>query len=127
MGPTSTASGSIRRTECASIPSGTASDIAWTDFPHHATWTRHSVGTNLSCARNSRSNATTGAPAIAAAITATASGAFSTTTGALTAHDNRPHPVRFGRPMTTNSFSSKAQIAVGGGKVELYRLDALAK
>ena len=29
--------------------------------------------------------------------------------------------------MTTNSFSSKAQIAVGGGKVELYRLDALVK
>ncbi|HET9626997.1 MAG TPA: aconitate hydratase AcnA, partial [Kofleriaceae bacterium] len=29
--------------------------------------------------------------------------------------------------MTTNSFSSKAQIAVGGSKVELYRLDALAK
>src|SRR3954447_12038021 len=27
----------------------------------------------------------------------------------------------------TNSFSSKAQIAVGGGKVELYRLDALVK
>src|SRR5678815_3293573 len=27
----------------------------------------------------------------------------------------------------TNSFSSKAQIAVGGGKVELYRLDALGK
>src|SRR6185295_16399636 len=27
----------------------------------------------------------------------------------------------------TNSFSSKAQISVGGGKVELYRLDALAK
>src|SRR5690349_22399095 len=25
----------------------------------------------------------------------------------------------------TNSFSSKAQIAIGGGKVELYRLDAL--
>jgi aconitate hydratase len=29
--------------------------------------------------------------------------------------------------MTTNSFSSKAQIAVGGSKVELYRLDALVK
>jgi aconitate hydratase len=29
--------------------------------------------------------------------------------------------------MTTNSFSSKAQIAVGGNKVELYRLDALVK
>src|SRR5215475_9045944 len=29
--------------------------------------------------------------------------------------------------MTTNSFSSKAHIAVGGGKVELYRLDALVK
>jgi aconitate hydratase len=29
--------------------------------------------------------------------------------------------------MTTNSFSSKAQIAVGGSKVELYRLDALLK
>ncbi len=29
--------------------------------------------------------------------------------------------------MTTNSFGSKAQIAVGNGKVELYRLDALAK
>jgi len=29
--------------------------------------------------------------------------------------------------MTTNSFSSKAQIAVGGSKVELYRLDALIK
>ena len=29
--------------------------------------------------------------------------------------------------MMTNSFSSKAQIAVGGGKVELYRLDALVK
>src|SRR5882672_3951376 len=27
----------------------------------------------------------------------------------------------------TNSFSSKAQIAVGRGKVELYRLDALVK
>src|ERR1044071_6398137 len=27
----------------------------------------------------------------------------------------------------TNSFSSKAQIAVGSGKVELYRLDALVK
>src|SRR3954462_7772036 len=27
----------------------------------------------------------------------------------------------------TNSFSSKAQIAVGRGKVELYRLDALIK
>src|SRR4051794_25507935 len=27
----------------------------------------------------------------------------------------------------TNSFSSKAQIAIGGGKVELYRLDALVK
>src|SRR5204863_305638 len=27
----------------------------------------------------------------------------------------------------TNSFSSKAQIAVGGSKVELYRLDALVK
>src|SRR5512144_602726 len=29
--------------------------------------------------------------------------------------------------MTTNSFSSKAQIAVGGSKIELYRLDALIK
>jgi len=29
--------------------------------------------------------------------------------------------------MTTNSFSSKAQIAVGGSTVELYRLDALIK
>jgi aconitate hydratase len=29
--------------------------------------------------------------------------------------------------MTTNSFSSKAQIAVGGSKIELYRLDALVK
>src|SRR6266496_380279 len=29
--------------------------------------------------------------------------------------------------MTTNSFHSKAQIAVGGRKVELYRLDALVK
>ena len=29
--------------------------------------------------------------------------------------------------MTTNSFSSKAQIAVGGSTVELYRLDALVK
>jgi aconitate hydratase len=29
--------------------------------------------------------------------------------------------------MTTNSFSSKAHIAVGGGKVELYRLDSLIK
>ncbi|HET7499500.1 MAG TPA: aconitate hydratase AcnA, partial [Kofleriaceae bacterium] len=29
--------------------------------------------------------------------------------------------------MTTNSFSSKAQIAVGNTKVELYRLDALLK
>ena len=29
--------------------------------------------------------------------------------------------------MTTNSFSSKAQIAVGSNKVELYRLDALVK
>ncbi len=29
--------------------------------------------------------------------------------------------------MTTNSFSSKAQIAVGSSKVELYRLDALVK
>jgi aconitate hydratase len=29
--------------------------------------------------------------------------------------------------MTTNSFSSKAQIAVGSRAVELYRLDALAK
>ncbi|HEX4416676.1 MAG TPA: aconitate hydratase AcnA [Kofleriaceae bacterium] len=29
--------------------------------------------------------------------------------------------------MTTNSFSSKAQIAVGGSKIELYRLDALLK
>jgi aconitate hydratase len=29
--------------------------------------------------------------------------------------------------MTTNSFSSRAQIAVGGSKVELYRLDALVK
>jgi aconitate hydratase len=29
--------------------------------------------------------------------------------------------------MTTNSFGSKAQIAVGGSKVELYRLDALVK
>jgi len=29
--------------------------------------------------------------------------------------------------MTTNSFSSRAQISVGGSKVELYRLDALAK
>src|SRR5262252_9037325 len=27
--------------------------------------------------------------------------------------------------MTSNSFSSKAHIAVGGGKIELYRLDAL--
>ncbi|MDB4952466.1 MAG: aconitate hydratase [Myxococcales bacterium] len=29
--------------------------------------------------------------------------------------------------MTTNSFSSKAQISVGSNKVELYRLDALVK
>ena len=29
--------------------------------------------------------------------------------------------------MTTNSFASKAQIAVGSSKVELYRLDALVK
>jgi aconitate hydratase len=29
--------------------------------------------------------------------------------------------------MTTNSFSSKAQISVGGSKIDLYRLDALAK
>ncbi len=29
--------------------------------------------------------------------------------------------------MTSNSFSSKATIAVGSSKVELYRLDALAK
>ena len=29
--------------------------------------------------------------------------------------------------MTTNSFASKAQIAVGNSKVELYRLDALVK
>ncbi|HEX2688441.1 MAG TPA: aconitate hydratase AcnA [Kofleriaceae bacterium] len=29
--------------------------------------------------------------------------------------------------MTTNSFSSKAQIAVGGSNIELYRLDALVK
>ena len=29
--------------------------------------------------------------------------------------------------MTTNSFSSRAQIAAGGTKVELYRLDALVK
>ena len=29
--------------------------------------------------------------------------------------------------MTTNSFSSKAQIAVGSGKSEIYRLDALVK
>src|SRR3954471_12379408 len=29
--------------------------------------------------------------------------------------------------MTTNSFSSKAQIAVGNSKLELYRLDALVK
>src|SRR4051812_18816579 len=45
-------------------------------------------------------------------------------------HDTRPHPARFAKvPMTkmTNSFSSKAQIAVGRGKVELYRLDALVK
>ncbi|HUS27904.1 MAG TPA: aconitase family protein, partial [Kofleriaceae bacterium] len=29
--------------------------------------------------------------------------------------------------MTTNSFSSKAQIPVGSNKIELYRLDALVK
>jgi aconitate hydratase A / 2-methylisocitrate dehydratase len=29
--------------------------------------------------------------------------------------------------MTTNSFSSKAQLAIGGSKIELYRLDALVK
>src|SRR6187551_2227962 len=29
--------------------------------------------------------------------------------------------------MTTNSFSSKAQISVGGNKYDIYRLDALVK
>ena len=29
--------------------------------------------------------------------------------------------------MTTNSFSSKAQISVGSSKIGLYRLDALVK
>src|SRR5215216_6444430 len=61
-------------------------------------------------------------------MAATSSGSA---TSAVTAHDTTSHPARFPHEAfimtTSNSFSSKAHIAVGGNKVELYRLDALVK
>src|SRR5262249_21548306 len=80
---------------------------------------KHNVGTSRSCDTNSRSNATSGARSMAAAISTTSARAL-TSTIHLSA---RFAPNR--DLMTTNSFASKAHITVGSQRFTVYRLDAL--